>query len=109
MIRDPRNSLQANANRQFEGTGQIIQARTTPSKHEKHRLNQVREDDGHDCNHNEHILDHDQWMWMTQDEVDVEDLLNLADLAYDINQVIICFPLYPLTVYINRGLFCFQP
>ena len=47
-------------------------------------------------------------MWTTQ-EVDVKDLLNLADLAYDINQVTICFPLYPLTVFINRGLFCFLP
>ena len=68
------------------------------------------EEEGHDSYHNEStILDPDQPMDVdhSQDEVDAKDMLNSADLAFDINQVTICFPLYPLTVFINRGLFCF--
>ena len=73
-------------------------------------MTHLEEESGHDSYHNEPtILDPDQPMDVDhfQDEVDAKDMLNSADLACDINQVTICFPLYPLTVFINRGLFCF--
>ena len=87
-------------------------------------LDQVGDEDGYDSDATIIVPDYDSDATIcdqpmdvddSEDEVDVEDLLNPADLAYDINQedfvnnqVTVCFSLCPLTVLLILVHFVFS-